>query len=270
MTRPQPKLICPKLTLTGNGMAGEHAAHRYNTSHVQGEILHEDENILPVHHGAGGKFKRWRSWMMKNIGVEDVDPEVLESKPSEILLFFNTSKHKGRNNVRKALRSLSNSIEQSFSANDVRVEKHDMADYTIEEQVRMLSRTKVVMSVVGGGTFPCIFLPPGSHLILFFDNRFHKGGLYDWDYWNNMPHIKTHWIPIKPYLKETYYHGELLLLLEEIIDTPIENRTVMNSTRASWDVPSSEDPLDMSVAGGVTVTQHISNETSMFRQSSSQ
>ena len=115
------------------------------------------------------------------------------------------------------------------------VSRRDLAKYSIEDQVRMLTTTKVVMSPVGGGTFPCIFLPPGSHLILFYDARRVKGGLFDWDYWNNMPHVKTHWIPILPWLKWTDHHGDLLLLLEEILEVPIVNRTVINNTVASWD-----------------------------------
>ncbi|KAL3906099.1 MAG: hypothetical protein SGILL_009411 [Bacillariaceae sp.] len=157
------RFVCAKYGLVGTGQHGAHASHFYNPFTTKKD---PDEDIVPYHHGDGGLFRRMRDFMLNNLGVEDEDPAVLESGPAQVLFATNSSTREPRASLRLDL--LMNELETKFDKSEVQMVSTIMHKMPIEEQARMLSRTKVLFTAVGGGTFPAMFLPPGSHLVLFY------------------------------------------------------------------------------------------------------
>ena len=82
---------------------------------------------------------------------------------------------------------------------------------TVKDLVQIVSKTKILLTTTGLGSATSIFLPQGSHLILFYDKWF-----VDWDYWNNMPHITVHWIPIEHVSATSGYSGDVTKYLEPL------------------------------------------------------
>ena len=53
------------------------------------------------------------------------------------------------------------------------------------------------MAVCGGGAVSTTFLPKGAALFLFFHDEEHKRRpvWLDWNYFDNIGYVRTHWIP---------------------------------------------------------------------------
>lgn len=91
---------------------------------------------------------------------------------------------------------------------DVQVDGVAMWNYSWAEQARIASESVVYVSIVGGGTSSAFFLPKGSSLILFTQNR----QMLDWDLWNNYAHLRVHW------LSTPHLHNDTDLLVDLIQD----------------------------------------------------
>jgi hypothetical protein len=104
-------------------------------------------------------------------------------------------------------------LKQAFSSPTkvAKIKNATFSKLSIEDQIRLVSRSKVLLSATGGGTATAIFLPPGGHLVLFYSHTF-----LDWDYWNNIPDIHVHWIPIE-HLQDPSYLPNLRFLIEECL-----------------------------------------------------
>ena len=69
--------------------------------------------------------------------------------------------------------------------------------------VRVAMNSAIYITMCGGGAVTAMFLPEGSSAILYYkeDGGIEKGrktqapALLDWDVWNNMAWIRTHWMP---------------------------------------------------------------------------
>lgn len=76
---------------------------------------------------------------------------------------------------------------------------------SIEEQIAIASSTSIYISICGGGAVTAMFLPEGSSVVMYYreDGGIEKGkntnepALLDWDIWNNMAWIRTHWMPAR-------------------------------------------------------------------------
>lgn len=147
-----------------------------------------DFDIQPRQHGKGGFFWNMRKFMLNNLGIEDESPATLNSQPAQILFATNSSTREPRASF--PLDKLMSNLQSTFDTTLVNMTSIIFHQYPIEEQVKVISRSKAVFMAVGGSTFPCIFLPRDSHLVLFYDTE-----LLDWDYWNNISHLRVHWIP---------------------------------------------------------------------------
>ncbi|KAL7573358.1 hypothetical protein ACA910_011719 [Epithemia clementina (nom. ined.)] len=137
-----------------------------------------------------------------------------DEKPWQILVSQNSSTKQHRSvkleglmeYLRRELPSLSSSSSKSDHDDDgdggdtttfqttrrsVELQGVVLANHTVQEQVRWLVQTNVLITAAGGGAALSIFLPPGAHLILLY-----QPWMLDWDYWNNMAHIHVHWVPL--------------------------------------------------------------------------
>jgi hypothetical protein len=207
---PKSNLICPKFTLTGMGQVGSHATHFRNGTHLRSGKLLNESDIVPYHHGDGGFFWRMRQFMMKNVGIADEDPAILASQPAQIIFAIKSSTREPRASM--PLDQLMAQLQPKYDSTQVNMTTQVMHSYTIEEQVQMISTAKAIFMPVGGATFPSIFLPRGSHLVLFYVES-----LLDWDYWTNIPQIHVHWIPYQ-HLNDTSYLPSFEMLMSEILE----------------------------------------------------
>ena len=73
------------------------------------------------------------------------------------------------------------------------VKRVQLNELSLTEQIELLSRTAVFISIVGGGTVSATFLPKDSSVILYHREE----RPLDWDWWNNFPHIKANWFPME-------------------------------------------------------------------------
>jgi hypothetical protein len=230
------KFVCAKTGLTGHGQSGQHASHRYNPSTTK---MGDDQDIVPHHHGGGGFFRRFRRFMLDNLGINDEDPEILASEPAQVLFAMNSSTGIPRGGI--PLDILMEHLRPSFNESEVHMKATIMHKHSIEEQARILTRTKVLFMAAGGGTFPSIFLPEGAHLVIFYFK-----GFLDWDYWQNMGHISVHWIPCKDVFNPQYYPAFQHLL---------EGMLGKHRTNSSFGV-------DYSVANSTSLKSDEANQTS--------
>jgi hypothetical protein len=233
-----PSLVCSKLALTGTGQVGAHATHFQNGTHKRPNHrkMYLEFDIVPYHHGNAGFFRRMRDWMLRNLGVEDQSPQQTKARPSRLLFAMNSSTKEPRASLR--LDRLMAEMQPRFNdtGNVVVMDSHVLHDYSIEEQARMISRSKILFIAVGGATFPAIFLPPGSHLVLFYDHE-----LLDWDYWNNIAHIRVHWIPYQ-HVSDPRYLRLFENFIREIVGLTSEDASP--DRWGEWPRISNETPWD--------------------------
>lgn len=173
------RVICADHGLTGSGLFSDHGENRW---HGQWEA----DRVLPHNIGRGGLFRRFRRFLMNNIGVSPDNK--MERSPYKIIVAQSSSTKWDRANFTFAgeMQAL------SVLGDRVNVQAVNMTDMSLYEQIEMTSKAAVYVSVVGGGSSTAMFLPKGAHLIMFY----RPTKYLDWDFWNNFPHIKVHWIPM--------------------------------------------------------------------------
>lgn len=175
------RIICADHALTGSGLFADHASHRW---HGQ---TRKDREGQPNNLGRGGLFRRYRRFLMKNIGL--LPDNQIQRKPKYQIIFSQNSSTKGtRANV-----SFVDHIDAlSVLANRTELRPLNIAKMGLVEQIEITSKAAFFVTMVGGGTATAMFLPKGAHLILFYrPNQY-----LDWDFWNNFPHVKVHWLPL--------------------------------------------------------------------------
>lgn len=173
------RVVCADHGLTGSGLFSDHGDRRW---HGQWEA----DRVLPHNIGRGGLFRRYRRFLMKNLGKSP--DRTMQVHPYRVVVALSSSTKRDRANV-----TFEEQIESLTALGD-RVDIHavNMTNLTLEEQIELTSAAAIYVSVVGGGTSTAMFLPKGAHLFLFYcPTRY-----LDWDLWNNFPHIKVHWIPL--------------------------------------------------------------------------
>jgi hypothetical protein len=83
------------------------------------------------------------------------------------------------------------------------VETHIFAEYTLEAQIHMASRTAVFVTYCGGGAITASFLPRGGAVQIYYSEtgsienniRTSKPARLDWDFFNNCGYLHVNWIP---------------------------------------------------------------------------
>jgi hypothetical protein len=173
-------VVCADHGLTGGGLFADHASHRW---HGQTK---RDLKGTPNNLGRGGLLRRFRRFMMKNLGISP-DNKMQRAPKYQIIVSQNSSTKGTRGNITfadhiQALSSLESRLE-------VRAVK--LPTMSLYEQIEMTSTAAFYVTTVGGGSSTAMFLPKGAHLLLFY----RRMQPLDWDLWNNFPHIKVHWLP---------------------------------------------------------------------------
>lgn len=87
----------------------------------------------------------------------------------------------------------------------IRIRKVKFHGVSVREQVRIAASTAIYVTVCGGGAVTAMFLPRGSSAFLYYvenggiEKNVKTGApaMLDWDIFNNMAWIRSHWMPIK-------------------------------------------------------------------------
>ena len=176
------KVVCAPYGVIGSGYFADHGNKNWH-----GQTRGDYEK--PHNVGRGASFRRFRSWMLANMGLKPEDTNKLPSRdPYLILVSVNSSERRGVDfaaqiaALKKALGSRANVQAVTFSS------------MTLSEQISLATKAAAIVSVTGGGSSTAFFLPPGASLYLF-----HNGGkdgpkYLDWDVYNNVPDIRVHWL----------------------------------------------------------------------------
>lgn len=207
-----PRIICANSGLTGVAQFSQHETHHHNGTHFRVRNKTIDREIVPFWSGRGGFFRRFRHFMMRKLGVQDDSKEEMASRPYFTLLFSQNSSGRGNrasNNFELQMDYLQSVL--SPSSTQVRIQNVTLSKMSLKEQVKKMSQTNILFSATGGGTASAIFLPPGAHLVLFYEKWF-----LDWDYWENIPDLHVHWIPIE-HLQDPSHLPALQFLIEQCL-----------------------------------------------------
>lgn len=173
-------IICADNALLGSGMFTD------NGDHWHGDI--ESDYSTPHNNGRGGQFRRYREWLMNHIGVDPNTPMDREPYLIVVSVASSTKRHRKKMKFETQIDILKKSLGSRAIIKDVQ-----LSNLSLVEQVELMSRAAVFISMVGGGTVTGTFLPKGASIILYhYDERF-----LDFDFWNNFPQIKAHWFPME-------------------------------------------------------------------------
>ncbi len=212
------RIVCAQNGLSGLGQFSHHETHHHNGTHFREKRRIIDRELVPAQNGKGGFFRRFRRFLMKKAGVPD---DQVGPKTYSKVLFSQNSSGRGKR-ANNTFQMQMEYLQSSFEGDQIRIEGASLATLSIEEQIRQLSQTDIFLSATGGGTASAIFLPPGAHLILFYDEWF-----LDWDYWNNIADIHVHWIPIED-MESSAKLPDLKLLIKECLGiatlSPLEKK----------------------------------------------
>lgn len=128
--------------------------------------------------------------MMQNVHV-DPDIRIDPTKPIRVAVSKMGSTRGARKDVTFD-EEITHILTSSTLKDKMEFDPYIFSKLDVPKQVQVTAQSSIFISVVGGGNVPAIFLPEGGHLILFYEHSF-----LDWDYWENMPHLTVHWIPIE-------------------------------------------------------------------------
>jgi hypothetical protein len=186
--------ICARHAVAGLGMLTDHGLKDHGWEPLATDAVH---NV-----GKGPQLYQFRNFMIRNMGLPVVPPSLVQQQQFHILLNAHSSRDAERD---FGLEEQHRVLTAAFPTTRVSVVK--LSDYTLQEQVELVSqRTNIFVSTCGGGSMTAFFLPRGASLILYyaeksgfnFDKFALTGGpaILDWDLFNNVGYLRVHWLPI--------------------------------------------------------------------------
>ena len=229
--QPKSNLICARHGAAGIGSLTDHGTDKFHGWH--------DKDYKTTHnHGRGGLFYKFRQHTVQNIlgqrkrkqqesGNTDNDNHSNNiggggdiSGPPYKIVFSKASS----NNIHRTLDFSSQSVflqqeliennkqEEKNMANDksnmssspnVDIQSYLFKEYTLEEQIEIVSDAAIYITGAGGGAVTASWLPKGSTVIIYYretgGQEANKAtGLparLDWDYFNNIGYLRVHWLP---------------------------------------------------------------------------
>ena len=146
----------------------------------------------------GGSLYRFRNYMMRNIGVSTAPLQRNTDRKAKFKIVFSTyssSIWPRRTDFKMHSSLLEKKLGQKY---DMDIQRVSLAKLSLVEQVELMSTTSILITVCGGGATTALFLPKGAALFVFFNDE--EGikltpARLDWDMFNNLGYIRTHWLP---------------------------------------------------------------------------
>jgi len=186
----QSKLVCAKSAAAGMGAL---------TDHGSGKIHGWDPHDYEIVHnqGRGKLLYDFRNYMLKNVGVPVKN--VNTKAPFKIIISHMSSEHRV-----VMFGPQYDALRNAFPEDEVEIVKLRMKDYSIEEQVRMVSEANIYITADGGGSVSGMFLPAGASMIVYYNDvggqiynrQVYTPAMLDWDTHNNFSHLRVHWFPL--------------------------------------------------------------------------
>ena len=191
-----------------------------------------DDYKITQNHGRGALLYEFRNFMLDNIGLLSaadsksaslgVPSTTNDLKPPYKIVFSVASSDIGSRNL-DFIKQM-DTLKQSFPPDLISVESYAMKDLTVKEQVKLASETSVFITICGGGAVTGMFLPKGAAVILYY---LEHGGVefgvmtglpahLDWDLFNNLAHLRTHWLPTQTMDQRIDLRALVLLVRQEL------------------------------------------------------
>ena len=186
------KYVCARQGAAGLAMLTDHASKAHGW---------EPQDYMCTHNmGRGAALYAFRNFLMQNLGITS---EPLRPQAPFDITFSMLSSH-------SSLRSQDyvkqmKAVNSTFSSDEVRVHGHVMEDLSLEEQIKLASKSAIFVTSSGGGAVTATFLPRGATLIIYYvgdgsienNKKTGKPARLDWDLFNHMSYIRVHWLPTK-------------------------------------------------------------------------
>ena len=172
------RLVCAPHGVVGSGYFADHGDKNWH-----GQSPRDYEK--PHNVGRGCSFRRFRSWMLSNMGLRPENTDKLPSRdPYLILVSVDSSERRGVDFAAQI-----EALKKTLGSR-AKIQAVKFPTMSISEQISLATKAAAIVSVTGGGSSTGYFLPPGASLYLF-----HNGDKYlDWDVYNNVPDIRVHWL----------------------------------------------------------------------------
>ena len=230
--QPKSSLICSRHAAAGIGSLTDHGTDKFHG-------WHDADYKITHNHGRAGLFYNFRQHTINNIlrrgGSHESSSSGSEtnnnygtlpsSGPPYKIVFSKASS----NNPRRALdfssqlRYLEQELIEKKNKNSISpvvdIQSHLFKEYTLQEQLHIVSETSIYITGAGGGAVTASWLPKGSTVIIYYrstggQEQNKPTGLparLDWDYFNNAGYLNVHWLPTET--MNTYKDLQILLEL---------------------------------------------------------
>jgi hypothetical protein len=210
-------LICAKTGVAGIGALTDHGfkkAHGWE----------QHDYTITQNHGRGGNLYDFRNFVLRNLNlpVHPLDP----NPPHRIVFSINSSEIFNRKmDFQRQIALVKDSFPKAV------VEAYTFKELSAIEQVQVASSAAIFITLCGGGAVTAMFLPAGASVILYYSEdgglangrRTYKPARLDWDIFNNMSHLRVHWMP-RNSMKTDLDERALILLIQHELDM-IESQT---------------------------------------------
>ena len=181
---PKSRLVCAKQGAAGLGMLTDHGFKLHGWSKKDYESMHN--------HGRGSIFFDFRNFMVSNLGLDVA--QKLQQGPTYIITFAAGTSQSSRRAFSFGAQMIA--LKEAFG-DQVVVRKVYIPQESLEDQIRIASESAIYVSACGGGAVTATFLSRGASLILYYSEYVEDDipARLDWDLFNNMAWVRTHWLP---------------------------------------------------------------------------
>lgn len=182
------KYVCSPNGAAGLGMLTDHGLKKHGWK--------PDDYKSTHNHGRSASLYSFRNWMMKNIGVESTSQ--IHKPPYRIIFSEGSSEDVDRNmTFTKQSRLIEDKLGDKYALDIVEV---NLSTMSLEDQLELANGASIFVTMSGGGAVTAMFLPRGASLFVYYTiegktNKNKVPARLDWDLFNNMGHIRTHWLP---------------------------------------------------------------------------
>ena len=185
------KYVCADAGFAGMGMFSDHGQKAHGWNQQDYDVA---QNI-----GRAESFYNFRNFMLKNI---QIDPEINIKSSSTFYITFATPSSKDRSR-RPSILKHTLLVKDTFKEyNDVNIREVNFSQLNLEEQLKVVSESSILISVCGGGAVTAMFLSKGASLIMLYPDEPERRGKknyparLDWDFFSNQGYFRVHWVPI--------------------------------------------------------------------------
>ncbi|CAB9519558.1 expressed unknown protein [Seminavis robusta] len=210
---PQSNYVCAPRGAAGLGPLTDHG-----TKKLHGWI--RDDYKITHNHGRGALLYEFRNFMLQNLGLP-LQPVTSQQQPFKVVFSVSSSDIGSRDlDFVKQI----NTLRENFDPTILSVESYVMKDLTVPQQVQIASEAAFFITICGGGAVTAMFLPKGATVILYYlehggveyGRPTHSYAFLDWDLFNNLSHLRTHWLPTQTMDNRIDLRALVLLMEQEL------------------------------------------------------